>query len=203
MFLKLALLAALACPAALADTLEAFGRKWTVPSASDWKIEKESTGEVLTLLVPQPSVEHPRRPKQFALADGGPFRKFTIEAEAKRMGGSLIVVYAYQDESHFNYIHFSVDAPKKQPVHNGIFHVFGGDRVRISSLEGSGSLPTEEWTQLKVVWDGKSGEVTGWADGKTSPSLRGVDLSLVSGKVGIGSFFEKGSFRNVRITGEP
>lgn len=202
MFLRLALAAGLACSVLPADTIEAFGQKWTVPIGADWKVEQQGGSEVLQLLVARPQ-EHPRRPKQFALAETGPFSQVTVEADVKRVGGSMIVVYAYQDDAHFNYVHFSVDAPKKQPVHNGVFHVFGGDRVRISSLEGPGSLPTEDWTHLKVVFDGGSGLVTASADGKSSPALKGVDLSLTSGKVGIGSFFEKAEFRNVKITGRP
>jgi hypothetical protein len=32
--------------------------------------------------------------------------------------------------------------------------------------------------------------------------MRAVDMSLGAGKVGIGSFFDMGTFRNVRIHGE-
>ena len=95
-----------------------------------------------------------------------------------------------------------MDDSAKQPVHNGIFHVFGGDRVRISSLEGgAGALPAPEWTQVKMVWDGQTGEVVCWVNGKTTGALRGVDLSLRKGRIGLGSCFESGSFRNLRVTG--
>jgi hypothetical protein len=38
-------------------------------------------------------------------------------------------------------------------------------------------------------------------DGKAIPALHAVDLSLTSGKVGLGSFDETGDFKNVRISG--
>jgi hypothetical protein len=38
-------------------------------------------------------------------------------------------------------------------------------------------------------------------DGKPVPALHAVDLSLPTGKVGIGSFDETGEFKNVRIDG--
>jgi hypothetical protein len=150
MFLRLALLAGALCSAGFADGIEAFGYKWTVPLAADWRVTQYGGGDILTMLVERPQ-EKPRRPKQFALAETRPFTKVTIEVDAKRIGKSLILVYAWQDDSHFNYVHLSSDAAKDQPVHNGIFHVYGGDRVRISPSEGPGSLTSEDWADVKVV----------------------------------------------------
>lgn len=179
------------------ESIAALGRRWSVPLGADWR----GTEGILELLVKRPQ-EKPRRPKQFALLEEGPYAAVTVELEVKRNETSLILVYAYQDDAHFNYVHLSVDDPAKQPVHNGVFHVFGGDRVRISSLEGgAGALPDSDWTPVKLVWDGRTGEVNCWVNGKTTGALRGVDLSLRTGRLGLGSFFETASFRNLRITG--
>jgi hypothetical protein len=176
------------------DKIEAFGKTWSVPIAADWKYEDN----VLSLNVARPQTA-PRRPKQFALLEEGPYDKVTVEVEARRLQGSLIIVYAYRDDAHFNYAHLSVDAPAKQPVHNGIFHVYGGDRVRISPEEGPGSLPDTNWHKVKLVWSGKTGEVNVTVDGQTTGALRGIDLSLKSGKIGLGSFFETAQFRNLKV----
>jgi len=128
----------------------------------------------------------------------------TVEVDVKSYGKSLILVWAYQDDDHFNYTHLSVDDPVKEHVHNGVFHVFEGDRVRISPLEGGpGALPDTEWTRVKLTWNGKTGEMICYANGKTTGALRGVDLSLKHGKIGLGSFNETGAFRNLKITGTP
>ncbi|MBL8228078.1 MAG: hypothetical protein JNL98_06360 [Bryobacterales bacterium] len=197
------LLAGLACADEPAGTIEAFGLTWKLPVASDWKV---SDG-VLELLVPRPSTQ-PRRPSQYALADTADYLKATVEVEmqaepkAKRnRRNSLILVYAWRDAEHFNYAHLSVDAAKQVAVHNGIFHVYGGDRVRISSEEGPATLKDGVWHKVKLVYDGTTGRVDVWVDGQTSPSMRAVDMSLGAGKVGIGSFFDTGSFRNFRISG--
>ena len=183
-----------------ADSIEVFGHRWTVQQASDWSIENS----VLKLLVPgEPPPGLPRRPQKFALAETAPFRRVTVEAEVRRNGSSLIIVYAWQDESHYNYAHISVDTAVKQNVHNGMFHVFGGERVRISPLDGPGSLPAREWTPVKLVFDGDTGRCYVEVSGTRNPSLEAVDLSLRSGRVGFGSFDETGDFRNVRITSEP
>ncbi|MGQ9633457.1 MAG: hypothetical protein ACUVXB_04355 [Bryobacteraceae bacterium] len=188
-----------AIAAAAADTVEAFGFRWTVQNASDWSVE----GGVLRLLVPgEPPPGLPRRPQKYALAETVPFRKVTLEAEVRRNGRSLVLIYAWQDEAHFNYAHISSDPAEKVHVHNGIFHVFGGERVRISLLDGPPSLPTQDWTPVRLIFDGDRGRCTVEVNGKRSPSLEAVDLSLRYGRVGLGSFDETGDFRNVRIRGQ-
>jgi len=162
----------------------------------------------LDLTVPRPSTQ-PRRPSQYALADTPAYVRGVLELEVKKepIGArnrrtSLILPYAWRDDNHFNYAHLSVDTASQQVVHNGIFHVYGGDRVRISPLEGPATLPDEEWQKVKLVYDSTQGLVEVYVNGKTSPAMRAIDLSLGPGKFGIGSFFDMGSFRNVKISGE-
>jgi len=181
------------------ESVGAFGSRWTVLSASDWSVENG----ILRLLKPGvPPEIYPRRPTRFALLESKPFRKVTVEAELKRNGRSLIMVYAWQDDTHYNYAHLSSDAAAQQKVHNGMFHIFGGERVRISSLDGPASLPTQEWTPVKLVFDGDSGRCHVEVAGRRNPSLEAVDLSLRWGRIGLGSFNETGAFRNVRVTGK-
>jgi hypothetical protein len=200
------LLIALACSyaAVAGDTsgekLDAFGHQWLVQHASDWTMETA----VLKLLIPgEPPPGQPRRPQKFAIAETEPFRRVTVDAEVRRNQRSVIIVYAWQDASHYNYAHISEDAAAKQPVHNGMFHIFGGERVRISALDGPGSLPSQEWTPVKLFFDGDSGRCYVEVNGKRNPSLDAYDLSLRYGRVGLGSFDETGDFRKVVITGEP
>lgn len=204
--MRIALLMLLAGTCFAADTIDAFGLKWRVPIAADWRLEDVEGAPVLQLLVPRPAL-HPRRPTQFAVAETPNFLKVTVEAEVKKEPAaqrnrhtSLMIAYAYHDADHFNYAHMSVDSGEVQEVHNGIFHVSGGDRVRISPRQGSGAFDGERWYQVKLVYDGPSGEVTVWVDGKTTPSLHAMEKTLGAGKIGIGSFFDMGQFRNVRIT---
>src|SRR6185295_2355272 len=131
----------------MADTIQAFGLRWTVPYAKDWIYEDG----VLSLIVPRPALA-PRRPTQFALAQTPGFTRVRVEAEARKepfaergRRTSLLIVYAWRDSSHFNYAHLSVDPARRADHHNGVFHVFGGERVRISSLEGPGSLVEDRW----------------------------------------------------------
>ena len=189
-----------ACSLPAAETIEVFGQRWTVQQKSDWSVED---GVLKLLVSAEPPPGKPRRPQKFALAETGPFRRVTVEAEVRRNGTSLIIVYAWQDESHYNYAHISSDTAAAASMHNGMFHIFGGERVRISPLDGPGSLPAREWIPVKLVFDGDAGRCYVEVNGKRNPSLEAVDLSLRFGRVGLGSFDETGDFRRVRISGEP
>jgi hypothetical protein len=191
------------------DTIEALGVRWDVPIAADWKMISQGRTPVLELLVPRPSTQ-PRRPTQFALAQTPAYRKLELDVEVKKepltarnRRTSLILVYAWRDPDHFNYAHLSVDTGQQQPVHNGIFHVYGGDRVRISSEEGPPTLAGEDWHKVRLLYDGSTGRVDVFVNGQTSPAMRAVDMSLSAGRFGIGSFFDLGSFRNLKYRGTP
>jgi len=190
-----------------ADTLEAFGIQWSVPLLQDWRVQREDGVEVLRLATPRPMEASPRRPFQYALAATPPLSKVTLECETRRdpnkKAGSVILVYAWKGPDHFNYAHLSGDSASEQPVHNGIFHVYGGDRVRISSDRGPGALASPGWHAARLTYDASTGVVDVAVDGAPNPSLRAVDLSLGAGKVGIGSFFDTADFRDVKLTFEP
>ena len=184
-----------------ADVLNIFGREWTVPVAADWKVDREGGAEVLRLAQNRGPLPGPRRPIQFALTDIGESWRTTIELDMKPLGQSLLVVFAYHDPAHFDYAHLSTDAGEKQPLHNGIFHVYGGERVRISSPKGLSSFATSDrWYHVKLTHDAATSTVEVEVDGRAIPALRAVDHNLGPGKVGIGSFDETGEFKNVRIT---
>jgi hypothetical protein len=198
----LAILAATAVAACAADKLTVFGSEWTVPVASDWKIEQQGGVEVLRLVEHRGPLPGPRRPIQFALRNTENYGRLTLEADVKPLGASLLIVFAYRDEGHFDYAHLSVDPGTKQPVHNGIFHVYGGERVRISSEQGPAAFSSSgRWYHVRLVHDAVNGTVGVTVDGQSLPALEAVDRSLGPGKAGIGSFDETGEFKNVTITG--
>jgi hypothetical protein len=182
------------------DTLDAFGRPWSVPVGADWKVEKQDGAQVLHLAEHRGPLPGPRRPIQFALADVPEYGGLTLEADVKPLGGSLLLVFAYRDAAHFDYAHLSIDTAAKEPVHNGIFHVYGGERVRISSEQGPAAFSTTgRWHHVKLTHDARNGTVDVSVDGQSVAALHAVDLSLSAGKMGVGSFDETGEFKNVRI----
>jgi hypothetical protein len=197
----LAILAFAAGVASAGDMLEIFGRQWTVPAASDWKADREGNAPVLRLMKGREPLPGPRRPIQFALAEMPEYGRLTIEADVMPLGSSLLIVFAYRDEAHFDYAHLSVDTGAEQPFHNGVFHVYGGERVRISSERGPAAFTdTGRWHHVKLTHEAATGAVSVIVDGRAIPALEAVDRSLGPGKAGLGSFDETGGFKNVKIT---
>ncbi|MFO0508423.1 MAG: hypothetical protein ACK5YZ_00280, partial [bacterium] len=62
-----------------------------------------------------------------------------------------------------------------------------------------GSLPTREWTKVRLDYDARSGKMTATVGGEKYVSLEAVDVSLTRGQVGLGSFFETAQFRNFQV----
>lgn len=187
-----------------AGKLMIFGREWSVPDAADWNVDQQGGVQLLRLAEHRGPLPGPRRPIQFALADAASYGRLSLEADVKPLGSSLMIVFAYRDEAHFDYAHLSVDTAAKQPVHNGIFHVYGGERVRISSERGPAAFEAKgRWYHVKLSHDAASGTVSVTVDGAPVPALEGVDRSLGPGKVGVGSFDETGEFKQIRITTTP
>jgi len=202
--MKLIALAALTVTCGFAaDTLEVFGRSWSVPVASDWKVETQGGSAALRLAEHRGPLPGPRRPIQFALTEVPEYRRITFEADVKPLGASLLIAFGYRDDAHFDYAHLSVDTGAKQPVHNGVFHVYGGERVRISNERGPAAFSaTGRWHHVKLVHAAVNGTVDVIVDGQAVPALHAVDVSLGPGKIGPGSFDETGEFKNVTITTE-
>lgn len=196
----LLLLAASALPGS--DVLNVFDRQWTVVNGSDWKITHQDGVEVLQLVTERGPEPGPRRPIQFALAHTPALSKVSMELDVRPRQRSLMLVFAYRDPAHFDYAHLSIDTGLTQPAHNGVFHVFGGERVRISSQEGPAAFAeTGRWYHVILQYNGGTGAVEVSIDGRQIPALHAADLSITSGSVGLGSFDETGDFRNVKITG--
>lgn len=197
-FVALAL-AALSVKAA--GTLAVFDRQWAVPVDADWQVGEEDGVIALRLANPREPPPGPRRPIQFALTEIPRYSQLTVEADVKPLGRSIMIVLAYQDSAHFNYVHLSTDTGTQVSVHNGVFHVYGGERVRISNPEGPPAFPqNNHWYRAKLTHDAKTGTIAVTVDGKSVPALRAVDVSLGPGKVGLGSFDETAEFKNVKIT---
>lgn len=187
-----------------AASLDIFGHQWSVYNPSDWKVTQENGAPLLRLITPREPLPGPRRPFQFAIAQLPDYGSVTVEADMRPLQRSLMIVFSYRDSAHFDYAHLSIDTGIKQPHHNGIFHVYGGERVRISLPDGPPAFAhSGAWYHVKLAHDAQSGEVSVNVDGHSIPALHAADLSLPSGKVGLGSFDETAEFKNVSISGAP
>ena len=171
---------------------------WQLPYPEDWAILEENRSHYLHMKRSrEPGV--PRRPLQYAMLKEVRVGSFDLKARVRRAGGSMIIVFNYVDTLHFYYTHLSVDPGSKEPVHNGIFLVNNGPRVRIAGAEAVPALPDTSWHQIKVVRDVASGRIEVSSDVQRQPRFTIVDRTFTCGQIGIGSFDETGDFDDVDL----
>lgn len=172
---------------------------WQFPYAEDWQIAADGPLYFLHMLRNREPLV-PRRPMQFALLKGVNVGSFTFQAQVRRAGRSVMMVFNYVDGLHFYYTHLSVDSGVQQPVHNGIFMVDGAPRRRIAGETAAPVLPDQDWHTVRVRRDVKTGSIEVFVDKETQPRFSVVDHTFTCGQVGLGSFDETGDFTNVRLT---
>lgn len=172
---------------------------WQFPYPEDWVIREDGPLHYLHMLRSREPLV-PRRPQQFALLKGNNVGSFTLTTRVRREGRSMLITFNYVDSLHFYYTHLSMDRGTKQPVHNGIFLVNGGERFRIAGTEAAPALPDTHWHTVRVVRDVVSGTIKVFVDKDLQPRFAVVDKTLKCGRVGLGSFDETGDFTDFRLT---
>lgn len=173
-------------------------KAWEFPFPEDWAIMAEGANHYLHMIRSRPPGV-PRRPLQFALIKGVRVGSFEFRARVRRLQRSVIVVFNYEDTLHFYYTHLSVDNGHKVAVHNGIFKVDGGPRVRIAGLDAPPALPDFNWHQVRIERNVKTGLIQVFMDKAAAPLFSVTDRAFVCGQVGIGSFDETGDFDDVAL----
>ena len=174
---------------------------WQFPYPQDWVIGTEGPLHFLHMLRNREPLEL-RRPVQFALLKGASVGSFTFQAQVRRQGHSVLMVFNYVDTLHFYYTHLSADPGAKVDVHNGIFLVDGGPRHRIAGMEAAPVLPDQAWHKIRIQRDIHSGSIEVFVDAEPSPRFSVTDRTMTCGQVGLGSFDETGDFTDVRLTSQ-
>lgn len=174
---------------------------WLPPWPPDWEIAQDGDNHFLHMIRAGYGPGVPRRPLNYVLLRDRCFTDFTLSVRARRLQRSLMLVFGYQDTLHFNYAHLSVDTGTKQPVHNGIFRVDGGERFRIDDPNRPAALPDQQWHTVKVLRKGD--EVAVFMDGSSKALLQITGKLFPYGRVGLGSFDETADFDDFTITGTP
>ncbi len=114
----------------------------------------------------------------------------------------LVVIFNYQDPTHFYYVHFSAVS---DDVHNIIGLVDGKDRVKINhepSGQSIARLNDLEFHDFRLTYNADSGEIKAYLDDMKTPILTAKDKTLDHGLVGVGSFDDTGSFDDIKLWGE-
>ncbi len=190
--------------------LEAFHDKrprgWDLRIPKNWEIREEDGDGALHLLAAGPQGEV-RAPSSWAVLRDLDVTSFVFSgrlrcfAETDNPNRDMIVVFHFQDPTHFYYVHFSASS---DGLHNIIGLVNGADRVRINLEAAGGStarLTDREYHDFKVTYDAKSGSIRAYLDDMGTPILTARDTTLGHGSVGVGSFDDTGDFDNFILWG--
>jgi hypothetical protein len=145
-----------------------------------------------------------RRPSALAILRVTPLTDVTLDLELRSTAAlpdrtprrDALVIVGYQSPTRFYYVHISA---ARDAVHNGIFLVADADRRRIDTRSDRTVLQDAAWRRIRVVRAPETGRLEVYADGDADPIMRAVDTTLMSGRVGVGSFDDTAEFRSIRV----
>ena len=175
--------------------------KWSFGDQSAWEWKGEGDGTMLSLKKQSNFKPKVRSPFNLAWFDGGEWESFTLTAEVRldlfnKGNNDICLAFGKADETKFYYAHLG---EKADQVHLQLHLVNDADRKSITK-KGLKALPWKEgqWHRVKLTRDAKSGTITVWFDGEEALSAQ--NKTFGKGKIGLGSFDDLGSFRNVVVT---
>lgn len=176
---------------------------WNFGDADAWEWQGEGEGTVLSLVRQSDFKPKVRSPFNLAWFSGGEWDSFTLTAEVRLDlfndgNNDVCIAFGKQDETKFYYAHLGESA---DAVHLQLHIVNDADRKKITAT-GAKELPWEKgkWHKVKLVRDAETGTIAVWFDGVEI--LSAVDKTFGKGRIGLGSFDDLGSFRNVVIIPE-
>ena len=112
----------------------------------------------------------------------------------------VLLIFGYQSPTRFYYVHLS---RKTDAVHNGIFLVNDVDRKRLDPPTSTGRLVDQEWHRVRLVRAAATGQIRVFFGSDENPILSAVDATLLTGRVGVGSFDETAEFRALELAPGP
>ncbi len=184
---------------------EGIGR-WEPTDKKAWKLVKVNGGASYYSLIKKVSNYKPkvRSPHNVSLLKNVEVKDFVLDVDMRSTNKpyghqSLCLFFGYQDAEHFYYVHFGRKADKHA---NSVFLVNGKPRVSIAKWRTKGTDWSKGWHHARIRRDVKSGKIEVYFDDMSKPVMTAKDKTFTWGRVGVGSFDDKGDFRALRVWGE-
>lgn len=178
---------------------------WQPTDPNAWKLEKVDGNTVYSQFQRRSKYEPPHRsPYNIALLKDVVVGDFVLTAKVKSTipdygHRDACLFFGYQDPANFYYVHFG----KKGDDHaNQIFIVNDAPRLKISKTTTPGTNWTDDWHQVKVVRDTKSGTIKVYFDDMNEPAMTAEDKNFTWGQIGIGSFDDTTQWDDIRLNGQ-
>lgn len=180
--------------------------RWTVTDDSAWELKEcDEHGHVLCLIKKNSDYKPPHRsPLNIALLDDVMLGSFTMTLKVKSTEPyynhrDLCLFFGHQGADKFHYVHLGEET---DPHANQIFIVNEAPRVKISEETTDGTKWQEgQWHNIKLVRDIDTGRIEVYFDDMEVPIMVATDKTFTWGKVGVGSFDDRGCFADIRIEG--
>ena len=191
-------------PLAFFEDFESGAGRWTQTDPNAWKVTSTGKGHVYSLHQ-QSKYEPPvRSPFNIARIDDLKVSDFVVQARMEQTSREyghrdMVVVFGYQDPSHFYYAHI---ATKADAVAHSILIVNGAPRVSIVKERTEGADWGTGFHDVRVVRNATTGSIEVFFDNMDKPIMRAEDRTFLSGGIGFGSFDDTGNIDDVIVWGK-
>jgi hypothetical protein len=179
---------------------------WDFTDKSAWRMTRLEGAQKRVLEQFRESKYQPpvRSPLNMALAQGHDLEDFILDVDVRSTGRDyghrdLCLFFAYQDPSHFYYVHLGKQA---DAAANSIFKVDGKPRASIAEKRTDGTPWTNGWHHVRIVRTAHDGLIQVYFDNMKAPVMTAHDRTFTHGRLGVGSFDDTGMFDAVRVRGK-
>ena len=173
--------------------------------ANAWRIAHVDGDPCLDLHAASTYTPPHRSPRNIAILKTPVVGSFVLKAKVMQTGREythrdMCVFFGVRDATHYYYAHIASAA---DDASHQIHIVDGADRRPITTTRTQGvDWGKDQWHQVRVVRDARSGEIAVYFDDSPEPILTATDSKFASGYVGLGSFDDVGRIDDVRLWAE-
>ncbi|MCB1235073.1 MAG: hypothetical protein KDM91_08380, partial [Verrucomicrobiae bacterium] len=192
-------------PLVLKEDFSGGSDRWEPTDSAAWKIAKLTDGNAVFEILGGSKYEPPHRsPVNFALLKNVTLGDFVLTAKVKttqtsRAHRDMCLFFGFQDPAHFYYVHLG---EKTDDHANQIFIVNDAPRVKISEKTTEGTPWKDDFRHsVKLVREAATGLIEVYFDDLENPAMVAHDTRFAWGRVGIGTFDDKGQWDDIEIHG--
>lgn len=191
-------------PLVAREDFHAHADRWEPTDKNAWKHVVKDGRSFFSLIKKvsdyQPKV---RSPHNIALLRDTEVGDFVLDVDLRSTNEpyghqSLCLFFGHQDASHFYYVHFGREADAHA---NSIFLVNDAPRVSIAQSRTDGTDWSRGWHRARIKRTVEDGRIEVYFDDMETPVMTAVDKSFTHGRIGVGSFDDKGDFDSIRLYG--
>jgi hypothetical protein len=175
--------------------------RWETTDDTNWQMHSHGQNKAFGIKQRQSDYSPKyRSPHTIALLKGIEVADFVVTMKVKSIldtGGhrDACVFFNYQDANNFYYVHLGA---KPDPNSGQIMIVNNAPRRPLTNNKNNTGWD-DQWHQVKIVRDTKTGTIEIYFDDMKKPHMKCVDKTFGKGRIGIGSFDDVNDFDDIRI----